>query len=138
MTRPWQRRGGPASLAVVLLVAGAVLAGCSLAPPDEPALPPPPAPPGGPPSVAAPCGPRAPDAEQPPEAWVRFDVTARQLEVIDRRLKEVLCRQGLWRKGVGFGVNSTQEGTGYFVMIHPGRSGLTARQILDRFLGRVP
>ena len=61
-----------------------------------------------------------------------------QIEVIDRRLKEVLCRQGLWRKGVGFGANSNEEGTGYFVMIHSGNSGLSARQILDRFLGRAP
>lgn len=69
---------------------------------------------------------------------MRFDVTSQEIEVIDRRLGHVLCRQGLWRKGVGFGVNRTQEGTGWFVMIHPGHSGLSARQILDRFLGRVP
>jgi hypothetical protein len=127
-------------LAVVLVVAGAGLAGCGLAAPDEPSLPPPAAPlQGGPPSAAALCGPRPSDAEQPPDAWVRFDhLTQQQIEVIDGRLKEVLCRQGLWRKGVGFGVNIDEEGTGYFVMIHPGRSGLSARQILDRFLGRGP
>jgi hypothetical protein len=132
-------------LTVILVVAGAVLAGCGLAPPpDEPALPPPPAPsPAGPP-VAPPsppvrCGPRPPGAEQPPDAWVKFDVTEAQLQLIDRRLREVLCRQGLWRKGVGFGFNRTpEEGTGAFVMIHPGFSGLSARQILDRLLGRGP
>jgi len=93
-------------LTVVLVVAGAVLAGCSLAPARR-AGPPAPSP-GGPPSVASLCGPRVPGAEKPPDAWVRFDVTARQIEVIDRR------------------------------MIHPGNSGLSARQILDRFLGRAP
>jgi hypothetical protein len=126
-------------LAVVLLV-GVVLAGCGLATPDEPTLPPPAAPlQGGPPSAAALCGPRPPGAEQPPDAWVRFDhLTRQQIEVIDGRLREVLCRQGLWRKGVGFGVNFNEDGTGYFVMIHPGFSGLSARQILDRLLGRGP
>jgi hypothetical protein len=82
--------------------------------------------------VAGPLG-----AEQPPSAWVRFDVTPQQWEVIGSRLREVLCRQGLWRQGVGFGANVEPQGT-RFVMIHPGRSGLTARQILDRFLGRGP
>jgi hypothetical protein len=126
-------------LAVVLVVAGAVLAGCGPGAPDRPVLPPPAAPsPAAPPSLAALCGPKVPGAEQPPDAWVKFDVTEAQLEVIDGRLLEVLCRQGLWRKGVGFGFNRTQEGTGAFVMIHPGFSGLSARQILDRFLGRGP
>jgi hypothetical protein len=39
---------------------------------------------------------------------------------------------------VGFGVNFDQDKSKWFVMIHPGRSGLTARQVLDRFLGRTP
>ena len=137
-------------LTVVLVVAGAVLAGCGLAARDEPVVPPPPGPsPVAPPSPAPPspapltpavrCGPRPPGSEQPPDAWVKFDVTEQQLEVIDGRLREVLCRQGLWRKGVGFGFNRTpEEGTGAFVMIHPGFSGLSARQILDRLLGRGP
>ena len=68
---------------------------------------------------------------------MRFYVTPQQMEVIERRLFEVLCGQGLWRQGVGFGTNLDQKGR-RFVLIHPGRSGLTARQILDRFLGRVP
>jgi hypothetical protein len=136
-------------LTVVLVVAGAVLAGCGLGAPDRPvpsspADPSPVAPapvapaPAAPPSPAVRCGPRPPGAEQPPDAWVKFDVTEAQLEVINGRLREVLCRQGLWRKGVGFGFNRTSEGTGAFVMIHPGFSGLSARQILDRFLGRGP
>ena len=57
--------------------------------------------------------------------------------MVDGRLLEVLCRQGLWRQGVGCGANVDPHGT-RLVMIHPGRSGLSARQVLDRFLGRVP
>lgn len=75
-------------------------------------------------------------AEQPEDAWVRFDVTREQLQVLEPRLLRVLCRQGLWRKGVGFGVNFDQERNTWFVLIHPGFSGLTARQVLDRLLGR--
>jgi hypothetical protein len=134
MPRPWTRPGGTARLAVALLLAGAVLAGCS---PDQPVLPGPvPAPPTTQ-SLAAQCGSKpfgAAEAEDP--GWVRFYVTPRQMEVISSRLLEVLCRQGLWRQGVGFGTNVDKKGR--FVVIHPGRSGLTARQVLDRFLGRGP
>ena len=73
-----------------------------------------------------------------PEAWVRFDVTKQQLDLITSRLLLVLCRQGLWKQGVGFGLNFNEQRTRYWVVIHPGFSGLTARQILDRFLGRAP
>jgi hypothetical protein len=131
-------RPGRARLAVALALAGAVLAGCVPgarveAPSDAPLVPSPAAPAG----PASRCGPQPFGAEQPEDAWVRFDVTAQQIEVIDRRLHRVLCDQGLWRKGVGFGVNRDPDGpTGWFVMIHPGFSGLTARQILDRLLGR--
>ena len=131
-------------LTVVVVLAGAALAGCDLATPDQPVpvSPPDPAPaapaPVDPPSPGVRCGPRPPGAEQPPDAWVRFDVTEQQLEAINSRLWEVLCRQGLWRKGIGFRFNHDQDGTGYFVEIHPGLSGLSARQILDRFLGRGP
>jgi hypothetical protein len=127
-------------LAVALMVAGAILAGCGLTAPDEPVLPAPPdpSPVGPPPGVGSRCGPRPPGSEQPPDAWVRFDVTEAQLQVINGRLWEVLCRQGMWRRGVGFRFNHDQDGTGYFLEIHPGLSGLSARQLLDRFLGRGP
>jgi hypothetical protein len=123
--------------AVAVALAVAVLAGCT---PDQPSGPVLPSPVPGPPttqSLAAQCGPKpfgAAEAEDP--GWVQFYVTPRQMDVIESRLLEVLCRQGLWRQGVGFGTNVDQKGR--FVMIHPGRSGLTARQVLDRFLGRVP
>ena len=137
----WLRRrlGGTASLPVVLVLVGAILAGCTPASPDQPTLPAPPAPaPAARPSNAALCGPKPFGAEQPPEAWTQFYVTSQQLEVINSRLRKVLCRQGLWRQGVGFGANFDQDKSKWFVMIHPGRSGLTARQVLDRFLGRTP
>jgi hypothetical protein len=137
MPRAWTRPGGTAWLSIALVLAGGILAGCAPSLPGGPPLPgPAPALPAGP-SLAAQCGPKPPGAEQPPDAWVRFDVTPQQWEVIGSRLREVLCRQGLWRQGVGFGANVEPQGT-RFVMIHPGRSGLTARQILDRFLGRGP
>ena len=66
----------------------------------------------------------------------RFEITRRQLAVIDRRLFEVLCRQGLWQQDVGFGFNYERDPNRAFVLINPGRSRLTARQILDRLLGR--
>jgi hypothetical protein len=128
-----------AGAAVALALAGAVLAGCvpgaRVEGPSEAPLVPAPAAPAAP-SLASRCGPKPFGAEQPESAWERFDVTGAQIEVIDRRLLRVLCGQGLWRKGVGFGVNRQEDGTGWFVMIHPGFSGLTAREILDRLLGR--
>jgi hypothetical protein len=137
MTRlPTRRPARTASLATALLLAGAVLAGCGGATPPAPALPVPA--PARPPSEAALCGPKPFGAEQPPEAWVRFDVTEQQVKLIGSRLVKVLCRGGLWRQGVGYGVGFNQDRTRYFVMIHPGHSGLTARQVLDRLLGRGP
>ena len=138
MTRPWTRPVRTAPLAVVALLAGAVLAGCVPASPVEPDLPSPVPGPARTPSDANLCGPKVFGAEQPPEAWVRFDITEQQLDLITSRLVEVLCRQGLWRQGVGFGMNFNPERTKFWVVIHPGRSGLTARQVLDRFLARVP
>jgi hypothetical protein len=140
MPRAWTRPGGTGWLALAVLLAGAVLAGCDPGVPDRPP-PLPAAPSPGPadpmPGLAERCGPRPPDAEQPPEAWAQFYVTPQQFEVISARLFRVLCDQGLWRKGAGFGTNVDPQGK-RFVMIHPGHTGLTARQILDRYLGRGP
>jgi hypothetical protein len=128
---------GRASLMVALALAGAVLAGCVPgarveAPPDAPLVPSPAAPAG----LASRCGPRPFGAQQPESAWRQFDVTAAQEEAINRRLFRVLCDQGLWRKGAGFGAGYDKDRSTAFVMIHPGFSGLTARQILNRLLGR--
>ena len=130
------KRPARAALAVALALAAAVLAGCA---PDSGAGPPPAVtvvrPPAARPSDASLCGPKPFGAEQPEDAWAHFDITPAQAKVIERRLVKVLCRDGLWRQGVGFGINFNQDRTRWFVMIHPGFSGLTARQILDRLLG---
>jgi hypothetical protein len=64
-----------------------------------------------------------------------FVVNAQQYELIGRRLHQVLRREGLWDQGVRFGANVDQETGDYLVLIKPGRSRLSARQILDRLLG---
>jgi hypothetical protein len=45
----------------------------------------------------------------------------------------VLTRQGLWDQGVRFGITGPFNKR-HVVLINPGVSGLTARQILDRML----
>jgi hypothetical protein len=75
--------------------------------------------------------------ESPLEGWERFDITPQQWEVIHPRVKDVLVDEGLWQQGVRFGFNFNQEKTRYWVIIHPGDSGLTHRQVLDRLLGRA-
>jgi hypothetical protein len=129
-------RPGRAPLAVVLTLVTAVLAGCVPGPTVEapPSAPLTPAP-AGRPSDASLCGAKPFGAEQPENAWKQFDVTKAQLDLIETRLIRVLCREGLWRKGVGFGANYDQERKTWSVVIHPGFSGLTARQILNRLLG---
>jgi hypothetical protein len=66
----------------------------------------------------------------------RFRITRAQLEVIGSHMVDVLCRQGLWKKNVGFGVSYQTDSDHAIVLVNPGRSGLTARQMLDRMLGR--
>jgi ATP-dependent Clp protease ATP-binding subunit ClpA len=66
--------------------------------------------------------------EHPLEGWEQFEVTPEQREVIGRRVGDVIAGP-LWERGVRFG------GADTWVMIHPGRSGLAAREILDRILG---
>jgi ATP-dependent Clp protease ATP-binding subunit ClpA len=75
--------------------------------------------------------------ELPLEGWERLDITPQQWEVIHPRVGEVLMDQGLWQQGVRFGFNLNEERTRYWVSIHPGDSGLTHRQVLDRLLGRT-
>jgi Clp amino terminal domain, pathogenicity island component len=75
--------------------------------------------------------------ESPLEGWERFDITPQQWEVIHPRVKDVLLDEGLWQQGVRFGFNLNQEKTRYWVIIHPGDSGLSHRQVLDRLLGRA-
>jgi hypothetical protein len=62
--------------------------------------------------------------------------------VIHPRMKVVLVEEGLEQQGVRFGFNLfgfnlNEDKTRYWVMIHPGGSGLTHRQVLDRLLDRA-
>jgi hypothetical protein len=153
-----QRRTPPGSrpgsrfLLVGLLLAGSTLAGCHAkhageqptqptqptrpTRPTRPAQASPPA--SGPPTPLGGCGQALSgvghSAEGPGSR--QFEITRQQLEVIGSRLVEVFCRQGVWQKDVGFGVQYTKDPNRVVVLIGPGRSGLTAKQILDRLLGR--
>jgi hypothetical protein len=69
------------------------------------------------------------------DGYDRFIVSAQQYELIGKRLNQVLRREGLWDQGVRFGANFDPDTGEYFVLIKPGRSRLSARQILDRLLG---
>ena len=62
-----------------------------------------------------------------------FEVTAAQRELVARNATRVLIRQGLWDQGVRFGITD-QFRSRHLVLINPGLSGLTGRQILDRML----
>jgi hypothetical protein len=64
-----------------------------------------------------------------------FIVNAQQYEVIGKRLHQVLRGEGLWDQGVRFGANHDPAKGEYLVLIKPGRSRLSARQILNRLLG---
>jgi hypothetical protein len=75
--------------------------------------------------------------ESPLEGWERFDITPQQWEVIHPRVKEVIVDEGLEQQGVRFGFNFNEDRTSYWVIIHPGDSGLTHQQVLDRLLGRA-
>jgi GNAT superfamily N-acetyltransferase len=69
--------------------------------------------------------------EDPLEGWEWFDVTSEESEVIGRRVSDVLAGP-LWEQGVRF------RGSDTWVMVHPGRSGLAGRAILDRMLEAPP
>jgi Clp amino terminal domain, pathogenicity island component len=75
--------------------------------------------------------------EEPLEGWEHFDITPQQWEVIHPRVKVVLVDGGLWQQGVRFGFNFNEDKTRFWVSIHPGESGLTHQQVLDRLLGRA-
>jgi hypothetical protein len=64
-----------------------------------------------------------------------FEVNAQQYELIGSRLVQVLHREGLWDQGVRFGANADPSRDWYVVLIKPGASQLSPRQILNRLLG---
>jgi hypothetical protein len=132
-------RSRPALVLVLALAVTAVLAGCSYGGSDEPpagtpvtnqTLPPPTLSPNTTLTSALPRLLRVADG------WHQFEVSPQQYDVIGRRVHQVLVREGLWDQGVRFGANFDREKDLHFVLIKPGFSQLSARQILDRLLGR--
>lgn len=75
--------------------------------------------------------------EMPLGGWERFDITPEEWEVIHPRVKVVLSDEGLWLRGVRFGMNFNEDKSRFWVSIHPGASGLTHQEVLDRLLGRA-
>lgn len=127
------RRG--LALAVVLAVA-VVVTGCARdAGGPVPAGPVPtrtlPAPALSPTTLAGP----QPRAVRVVDGYTVFEVNAQQYELIGRRLVQVLRREGLWDQGVRFGANADPSRNWYVVLIKPGFSQLSPRQILNRLLG---
>jgi hypothetical protein len=65
----------------------------------------------------------------------QFEVSPQQYEIIGKNVYRVLFKERLWDQGVRFGANYVREKNLHFVLIDPGFSHLSAREILDRLLG---
>jgi sarcosine oxidase gamma subunit len=113
---------------MILLVA-AVLGGCSAGGAQEPA-PPAPTPTLSPTTTLVSALPRQVGTDG---GYQIFEVTPQQYQLIGQRVHEVIVRQKLYDQGVRFGAGVNQGK--HHVLIDPGFSGLTARQILNRLLG---
>jgi hypothetical protein len=113
---------------IVLLVA-VVLGGCSIGGAQEPASPAP-TPTLSPTTTLVSALPRRVGTDG---GYQIFEVTPQQYQLIGQRVHEVIVRQRLWDQGVRFGAGVNQGK--HHVLIDPGFSGLTARQILNRLLG---
>jgi predicted small lipoprotein YifL len=123
---------------VLVLAVAAALAGCGYGGLEEP-------PPGTPvPTQTLPAPTLSPNTTlvsalprllRVADGWHQFQVSAQQYELIGKRLHQVLKREGLWDQGVRFGANADPAKDYYFVLIDPGLSQLSARQILNRLLG---
>ena len=128
--------------AILILAAVLALAGCSPARPDTPA----PGPTSAPPTRTLPPPTQRPGTTlvsslprllRVADGYHQFEVSAQQYDLIGQRVGEVLVHQHLWDQGVRFGANFDREKNFYFVLIDPGHSGLSAREILDRLLGII-
>ena len=117
-----------ARLCMILLVA-AVLGGCSAGGAQEPA-PPAPTPTLSPTTTLVSALPRQVGTDG---GYQVFEGTPQQYQLIGQRVHEVIVRQKLYDQGVRFGAGVNQGK--HHVLIDPGFSGLTARQILNRLLG---
>jgi hypothetical protein len=69
------------------------------------------------------------------DGYHMYEVSPQQYEIIGRNAARVLGREGLLDQGVRFGANYDRDKDLHFVLIDPGLSRLSARQILDRLLG---
>jgi hypothetical protein len=116
-----------ARLCMILLVA--VLGGCSTGGGQEPA-PPVPTAMLSPTTTLVSALPRQVGSDG---GYQIFEVTPQQYQLIGQRVHEVIVRQKLYDQGVRFGAGVNQGK--HHVLIDPGFSGLTARQILNRLLG---
>jgi hypothetical protein len=133
-----------ARLAVALLLAAMVaLAGCGSERPGRPA-PAPPAQTAPAPTQTVPPPTLSPGATlvsalprlmRVAGGYHQFEVSAQQYEIIGKNVYQVLFREGLWDQGVRFGANYLRDKNLHFVLIDPGFSHLSAREILDRLLG---
>ncbi|MDF2741579.1 MAG: hypothetical protein K0S88_2949 [Actinomycetia bacterium] len=116
-------------LCMILLLIAAVLGGCSTGGAREPASP-------GPPATLSPTTtlvstlPRQIGTDG---GYQIFEVTPQQYQLISQRVHQVIVRQKLYDQGVRFGAGVNQGK--HIVLIDPGFSRLTARQILNRLLG---
>jgi hypothetical protein len=119
----------------LLLAVTLVLAGCGPEGPDTPA----PAPTSAPPTLrpATTLVSSLPRLLRKVDGYSMFEVSAQQYEIIGKHVYQVYFRDGLSDQGARFGANYVPKEHLHFVLIDPGLSGLSARQILDRLLGII-
>ena len=127
------------SLTLALTLAAAlVLAGCRAGGSEEPVPPTPVPTQTAPPPTLSPgttlVG-AQPRMVRVVDGYDVFEVSPQQYELIGKRLVQVLHREGLWDQGVRFGANADPAKGRYVVLIKPGLSQLSTRQILNRLLG---
>jgi hypothetical protein len=114
---------------MILLLVAAVLGGCSVGDAQEPA-PPAPTPTPSPTTTLVSALPRQIGTDG---GYQIFEVTPQQYQLIRQRVHQVIVREKLHDQGVRFGAGVNQGK--HVVLIDPGFSRLTARQILNRLLG---